>query len=266
MYGNILPKYEEAVESTKKLLEKHPLQTIALNYLIDPEGNPVKYFDDDSSFLNFKVFEHYKYYFLVEDRCILALLEESCKNKKLNSKILIKFLTENTWFGAKITKHLTNSQSTEYRWIDYISPSITSYFRKMNNFISRKGKFYPIFIEEIDSLTLKIEGMMRDLIDFSKIKGFSTIKHCYDNNNRKIVQKKNINAFLWDKNIFEIFPVDDVWFLRYLLIETINLRNDVAHCLFYSPKQYNIVVMHLVLIAILRLSKFNISINTGKPN
>ena len=56
-----------------------------------------------------------------------------------------------------------------------------------------------------------------------------------------------------------IFTEDDLLFLRFLLTEDsgYDLRNRIAHCLLLAD-DYSMHYMHLLLLALLKLSRYNL--------
>jgi len=259
IYGNTIPNYEAVKEHTEKMLIDFPISTLATIQVINDEGHIIKYIDTEEESLNFNIFRHYGIELQIQSKFMLRLLTTAIERKKLNADILIEYLEKHSWYGNIFIKKMNGEQEVKYKWLDFFIPSIKSYFQKLEKCILNKEEVYPLFIQEIDSLTLKFEGLIRDLIEFSNVKDFSILKFRKDNKNRKTVHKKDINTLLWDEKIFEIFLPDDVWFLRYLLIEHVNLRNDVAHCLMYSANQYQISLINQVIIALLRLSIFKVN-------
>lgn len=133
--------------------------------------------------------------------------------------------------------------------MQYIGPSIESFFLKFEKFINGDESSI-LYIQEIDSLSLKIEGMIRDMISLASIDEFQAFY--FDRN--KNFNWCNINKYLKDSNIFRIIPENDVYFLKYFLTEHRNLRNRVAHSLTFLG-EYGIYNMVILFIAILRLSK-----------
>ena len=106
-------------------------------------------------------------------------------------------------------------------------------------------------------MTLKIEGILRDVIEFAQIKNFQVRKFVKDKNDRQISNWKTINELLWEPLIFKILKDDDIWFMRYFMTDYLDVRNNIAHCLALSPyqDQYN-KSFEWLLIILLRLSKY----------
>jgi hypothetical protein len=114
---------------------------------------------------------------------------------------------------------------------------------------------YPNLVLAIYSLTLKIEGLFRDMCQFSGIATFYMTK---DNKGRDIVREKDIHALLYEKTIKKLFDEDDLLFLKFLLVEKAgyNLRHKIAHSLMLFH-DYSIAYMHLLILALLRLGKYD---------
>ena len=109
---------------------------------------------------------------------------------------------------------------------------------------------------EVDCLALKIEGILRDIVDIANLKDFQVRKFVNNEQGQPISVWKTINELLWDKNIFQILPENDIWFMRFYLVDYYNLRNDVAHSLILSQHQEQYYYGCLwLLIIILRLSQ-----------
>ena len=104
----------------------------------------------------------------------------------------------------------------------------------------------------IDSLTLKIEGILRD---YCNNVGIVTFFQRTDKNGTK-VQEKDINALLHEPELADHFSNDDILLFKFILVEKTgyNLRHKVAHSLM-SYADYDISIIHILLLILLRLSK-----------
>lgn len=97
--------------------------------------------------------------------------------------------------------------------------------------------------------------MLRDLCEFNKINTFHLIK---DKLGRTIAREKDITMLLHEDDVKRIIGEDDLLFFKYLLVEKagLNLRHNVAHALI-KYKEYNINTMHLLILALLRLGRYD---------
>ncbi len=116
-------------------------------------------------------------------------------------------------------------------------------------------KYSPNLVLSIDSLTLKIEGLIRDICQLS---GVTTFYMREDSKGRNIEREKDLNALLREERIKELFDEDDLLFFKFLLVEKAgyNLRHKVAHSLMLF-QEYNINYMHLLILTLLRLAKYD---------
>ena len=161
-----------------------------------------------------------------------------------------------TWYGDIITKALPDKQKLKYQWLEHIKEPIISYFEKQRKY-AYNSYFRLTYINEVDSLILKIEGILRDLIDFTQIDNFTVRKFVNDVNGRQVSYWKSLNELLWDNNISQILSENDVWFMRYFLTDYLNTRNNIAHCLVLNPYQEEYYYgFQWILIILLRLSLY----------
>lgn len=159
----------------------------------------------------------------------------------------------NTWYGYSLEKILADKRIYKYSWLDYIQEPIKTFITKFEKCINEECDNFGLYIQEIDSLTLKIEGIIRDLIMLFQIDGLDAF--CFDQNNN--FKWKNINNYLYDEKINLIIQENDLWFIRYFLIDCHNLRNRTAHSLMFIG-EYGIYNMIMLFVVILRLSKYTI--------
>ena len=167
---------------------------------------------------------------------------------KLTYRNLFDHLTNNTWLGQTFTKMDLGGEPVRYNWVSLVSPAITEYFVQMQAALLQKT-YRPNFILSIDSLTLKMEGLLRDFcqkLNVNTSKGSQTG-----------VQVRYIHELLQDEIIQQYFSEEDRIFFDFLFAnkEGIDLRNNIAHC-FYDYQDYSFDQMHLLMTALLRIGKY----------
>jgi len=137
-----------------------------------------------------------------------------------------------------------------------LAPSLLEYFVQMEYWMASGN--YPNLVLCIDSLVLKIEGLLRDMCYF---KGIATFNSRTDKKGRKRITEKELNALLNEKRIGELFDPDDLLLFKFVLIEKsgYNLRHKIAHSLMLST-EYSIYYAHLLLLILLKLGSFNLTI------
>lgn len=233
---------------------------LALSSLFSPTyndqyGQVVGYADTENENLKYELWNSYNISFELNSILLQHYIKYSLETNKLNAEILINYL-KTTWLGKTLRKQLTGDNVLKYQWLEHIEQPIISYFDKLQKYII-DNNFRLTFINEVDSLTLKIEGILRDVIEFAQIKNFQVRKLVKDKNDRQISNWKTINELLWDPLIFKILKDDDIWFMRYFLTDYLDVRNNIAHCLALSPYQDQYYKsFEWLLIILLRLSKY----------
>jgi hypothetical protein len=171
----------------------------------------------------------------------------SIANKKLSYKKLSKFLHNDFYFG-KESIFTRNDKSLSYTWFSMIDIGLKSFFKQCK--LLQKNK-EPDWRFSIDFLSLKFEGILRDII-------------CLVGVITKVDNKGNTTDMLLDdllrsNSINKIFSKDDLNLFQYTFTRKgLNIRHNVAHS-FYKPQDYKSFNAVLVFLCILRLSKFNIS-------
>lgn len=179
-------------------------------------------------------------------------LIEALKEKKITYAELRDFFQKHTWFGKTTIKKIQN-QEIRFNWLSLVAPSLFEYFEQMNYFLA-VGK-YPNLVLCIDSLILKIEGPLRDLCNYS---GITTFFQKQDKQGRTIYREKDLNALLHEEKMKELFDEDDLLLFKFVLVEKAgyNLRHKIAHSLIFYG-EYNINYVHLLLLLLLKLGKFD---------
>lgn len=254
IYG-FIPKYENNSKIAKQNLANFSFTTFCSNVYTDIYGQVIGYASTDEEKYKQELWNSYKISFNFNSILLLNYIQYALSTNKLNASLLIEYL-KTTWFGSVIKKQLPENQILAYQWLEHIEQPIISYFNKQQKYLY-DNNFRLTYINEVDSLTLKIEGILRDLVDLAHIEGFPVRKFVNDKDGRQISNWKSINELLWDPNILKILNEDDVWFMRYFLTDHLDVRNNIAHCLILNPYQEQYYYgFQWLLIIILRLSKY----------
>jgi hypothetical protein len=251
---NLLPKYKDleniAEEDSKKFVFQYMLQKT----IIDQSGNPVQHFSQEDEKKYYSILTHYEYELKINRIYLInEIFFAAIRSNKLSSDIILRFLNRYSWYGKNIQKKIAD-ELIIYNWLSLIAPSIHEYFRQMQYYFANPN-YSPNLVLSIDSLTLKIEGLMRDLCQFADVTTFYITK---DSKDRNIVREKDIHALLYDETMKKLFDEDDLLFFKFLLLEKAgyNLRRKIAHSLMLF-QEYNINYMHLLILALLRLGKYD---------
>ena len=241
-------------------VKESPLLHMLSKVVLDQNVNTAQCFNSEEEKKYFNILSNYKLYLeLANTYLIRAVFCEAILENKLTFDVLIDFIKNHCWYGKNLSKQLPNDQTVTYNWLNLIAPALNEYFRQMNCFFADPTINFPNFVLGLDSLILKIEGLFRELCQLS---GISTFQQKKDNSGRNIAQEKDINALLHEDAIKNLFDKDDLLFFKFLLIEKsgYNLRHRIAHSLM-SFQEYNCDYMHLVILALLRLGKYDFTRN-----
>jgi hypothetical protein len=229
----------------------NPMSFIGNLSLYDRAGNVAQHFDEEDEHEYYSLLFNFNWTLKLDsNHLIRELFFAAIQNQKLDAVAIIDFFKRYCWFGRTIEK----PDGTYYNWLNQIAPAIFEYFKQMEIAFNQPG-YYPNLVLSIDSLSLKIEGLIRDLCEFN---GGITFYAATDDKKRPISREKDINTLLREKEIVGLLDGDDLLFLKFLLVEKAgyNIRNKTAHALM-SYYEYTIENMHLLLIALLKLGKYN---------
>ena len=250
----LLPTYKDTELLAQKRLKENPISKFFPQIILDNNGHPAQHFYGDDEMLYYNILDIYKLGLeITYIPKIHTIIFEAIRRRKLSAKIFIDFILKYSWFGKTIIKNLPNGQKLEYNWLSLISPSIIEYFNQIE--YSFASGNYPNLVLPLDSLTLKIEGLVRDLCESFDISTFTQLK---DKNKNIIIREKDINALLHEQKMNELFDEDDLILLKFLLVEKAgyNLRHNIAHSL-ATYIDYNINYMNLLILVLLRLGKYS---------
>ena len=260
---DLLPTYSEVEKSMQERIKESPLLPMLPKVFLDQSVNTAQHFDSEEEKQYFGLLSDYHSQLeLWKIHLIRFVFFEAILEDKLTFDILIDFIKKHCWYGKNLSKPSTNNQTVTYNWLNLIAPALSEYFRQMNFFFADPTINFPNFVLGLDSLILKIEGLFRELCQLS---GIATSHQKKDNSGRNITQEKDINALLHEDAIKKLFDEDDLLFFKFLLIEKsgYNLRHKIAHSLM-SFQEYDCDYMHLVILALLRLGKYDFTRNNDE--
>jgi len=249
---DLLPTYEHTRENAEK--QSNVMLVIAPVSVKDSRGHTAEWFATDDEKKYFKILEQYNLAIQLEKQFLInEILVKAVQKDKLNIHLLMSFLAKNSWYGKNINKS-TPSGTVVYNWLNMIAPGLNDYFNQLKAHIGEPS-YSPNFVLAMDSLTTKVEGLVRDICSFS---GVTTFHQAKDTQGRPIVREKDINWLLRDEPVTRLFSQDDLLFFKYVLVEKagLNLRHKIAHCLI-DFADYNMTFMHLILLLLLRLGKYD---------
>jgi cell fate (sporulation/competence/biofilm development) regulator YlbF (YheA/YmcA/DUF963 family) len=251
----LLPTFEEVEKEAKKTNKQSFLSFFGNTSILDSNGNTAQHFNDEDEYEYFQILQSYHFSIEISKSYLIReIIFSGIKKGKLNANTFLSFLQQNSWLGKELEMSSNGGKTIPYCWLALISPALNEYFINLE-FYFRNQKNYPNFVLCIDSLSLKIEGMLRDICEF---KGITIFDLKVDKKGRTISQEKDIHKLLYEPELATLIDKDDLLFFKFLLIEKAgyNLRHKVAHSLmtFY---EYHSNLMNLLIMAVLKLGKYN---------
>lgn len=153
-----------------------------------------------------------------------------------------------TWFAKEIDEFTLGESMRQFTWLDLILPGVYEIVSQIEFELS-DPKFISNYLLAIDSLSIKIEGIIREL---ARISG-APVSKMKDGESVEM----NLEELLRDETVCSIFEPDDVLYFKYILTrQGWNYRNNVAHS-FYRPADYNRTKALFLLLAVFRLCKYD---------
>lgn len=172
---------------------------------------------------------------------------------KISFESIINYIHKNTWIGENLEESNSAGEVRVYNWLNLIMPSFYYFFTELETAVKSNGFYAPNFILPIDSISLKFEGMLRDI---AKRIGVNTVKTVREDTREMFTEdilregKETLSKF---------YDETDFLFFNYVYSKQgINLRNDIAHCYLKLPQNYDVTLMYLLIISILRVGKRSI--------
>jgi Domain of unknown function (DUF4209) len=272
LYHFITSPWYDTIQNIKDRSIELSKQTVLLSILptsiMDKFGNTVDVFYTDEEKEKYNFWNSYTFNFQIGTQTMHRFFIEAYKAKKLNYDSVMSFL-EGTWFNDIIVRKY-HGQTVEVKPIDTLKPGLKRIFEELDKFFADND--YPCdFVTVTDSLTLKIEGLLRYFCEKIGIATFKTRQKGSD----KLVMEKLLDDLLADiahepplkpeqKTNFD----EEVRILiKYVLAEKagLNLRNVVAHGLMdiFEYSFEHVVVLFCIII---KLSKYKFIDTKGESN
>jgi hypothetical protein len=156
-----------------------------------------------------------------------------------------------SWLGKDLAEPDSTGRTIIYNWLGLTAPSFNEYFAQMQAVTNVPG-YRPNFILCIDSLTLKFEAIFRD---FARRSGVSTTV----SGKGGILREMYMEEVFQEKAFKQRFDEDDRMLFEYLFTSKygLQLRNNIAPG-FYKFSNYTIHHMHLLMLAFLRIGKYQL--------
>ena len=247
-------------------------QTVLLSMLpasiVDKFGNTVDVFYTDNEKDKFNFWNSYAFNFQIGTQAMHRFFIEAYKAKKLNYTSILSYL-EGTWFNDVIIRNY-HGQTVEVKPIDTLKPGLKRVFEELDNYFA-DNTYQCDFVTVTDSLTLKVEGLLRYFCEKIGIATFKTKQKGSD----RLVMEKTLDDLLADLEHEPTlkpeqktnFDEEDRILIKYVMAEKVglNLRNTVAHSLM-DIFEYSFEHVVVLFCIIMKLSKYKFIEKTGEKN
>lgn len=265
----IISPWYPSLEKTNEMTNNQKKQSLFLSMvstvILDKFGNTIDRVSTDQEKAEHNFWNTYGFYFQVGTQTLARFFLEAMKKEKLNFESVFSHL-EACWFNEEIERTYYG-EKVKIIPLDTLKFPIKYFFTEMDKYLNDKT-YKPDLVTVTDSLTLKIEGLIRYFVE--KI-GVSTFKFKGQNED-KIAMEKLLDDLLADLSHRPEgkpeqktnFDEDDRMLIKYVMTlkAGYNLRNKVAHSLL-DLDEYSLGSVIVLICIILKLTKYKFVKNEG---
>lgn len=250
----IFPKYQELYDEAIRQKEENGFQFLFGTSLYDEFGHTSAHYNDEEEKIHFSIMQSFDFRIKMSSLILLhQLIFRAIEINKLSANTFLNYINKKSWLGHDIKVMYKQGEINIFNWLQTLSPGITDFFSQIY-FYYQNPLNVPNFVLAIDSLSLKIEGILRDICE---LRGVTTFFQSEDAKGRSIIKEKDINTLLREETIKSTLSKDDLMLLQFLLVDKAgwNLRNRVAHTLIRESDGYGLPYILLLIVVILKLAK-----------
>lgn len=262
IYHFITSPWYDSIQNIKDRsieMSKHSvLLSMLPTSIMDKFGNTVDVFYTDEEKEKFNFWNSYTFNFQIGTQTMLRFFIEAYKARKLSYASVISHL-ESTWFNEVIVRNY-HGQAVDVKPIDTLKPGLIRLFEELDSFFV-DNTYQCDFVTVTDSLTLKVEGLLRYFCEKIGIATFKTRQKGSD----RLVMEKLLDDLLADiahepplkPEQKTNFDEEDRILIKYVLAEKagLNLRNAIAHSLM-DVFEYSFEHVVVLFCLIIKLSKY----------
>ncbi len=209
--------------------------------------------------LNKRVSQSYSLALSFRLQYLMPIFIEGYRTGKINYETFCQYLETHSWTAQTIIEQDITGEAIEYTWQPMLRPGLQEFFTQLHKFI-HEGPTASSFVLCLDSLTLKIEGLLREVLQKM---GAHTIATHKRHDLREVFFDDLLDLALTKALLNE----NECYFLRYVFTPLgKNLRNDIAHGYYHLSERYSIQKVVLLVIALLRVTGFQLGTETQTEN
>lgn len=254
----ILPTKKYIVEQQSNSAALTPLTTIIGRMFFDESRNIARQTEAGTvENQNVQLLETYSMMMgLGYTSLIHGIIGDAIADGRLSLRVFLEHIDRFSWYAQPLS---ISNLPPQIRSLDLRSQIVTivaEYFGLIEMAMTN-SRFVPSFQLCIDSLSLKIESLLRG---FAKLNAIPT-KKCKRRNGQMVLEEMNLDDLLRSIELSATLGEDIVLFLQWLLVEqgSMRLRHRVAHGTL-SFREYSIEKVHLLFVALLRLSAWGVRV------
>ncbi|UOQ76546.1 DUF4209 domain-containing protein [Hymenobacter sp. 5516J-16] len=182
---------------------------------------------------------------------LIPLFIEGYQAGRITYEAFCQYLDAHSWVAQTLTEHDISGNEVRYTWQPMLYPSLREFFTQLHIFI-HEGPESASFVLCIDSLTLKIEGLLREVLQRMGAHTLATHK-------RHDLREVFFDDLLDLATAKSLLNDSEAYYFRYVFTPLgRNLRNNVAHNYYHLPERYSLKEVILLLTALLRLTGFRL--------
>lgn len=245
---------EDIRQMANNIEQQSLLATIASTKVLDKFGNTIDNYATKEEIQEMHFWESFGFSFQAGVASLHEYIIEAYKAGKFTYAKVLSYL-ESTWYNEPII-HTYHGKDIELRILDVLKPGLKKCFEELDYAFQDLENNYYDYVIVVDTLTLKMETILRFMCERLGIATFKT----RDKGGEKLVMEKLLDDMLNDLQDTPQKPTGfneaDRLMLKYALTpKGHNLRNRVAHGLM-DLWEYSFTDVVVLLYLIIKLSTY----------
>lgn len=241
-------------QMTNSIEQQNVLNTIIPTKILDKNGNTIDIYTSQEEIKEMNFWDCFEYSFNLGIELIYTYIIEAYKARKFTYENLLSYL-ESTWYNDPIN-HTYYEKNFELRVLDVLKPGLKKCFEELDYAYQNIDNNCNDYVIVVDTLTLKIETILRFMCEKLNISTFKIRKKA----GKELTMEKLLDDMLCDLEKTHQkqtgIKMEDILTLKYSLTpKGLNLRNKVAHGLM-DLWEYSFREIVILLYLIIKLSSY----------